>query len=407
MLSYSIGKYQFPSDWNEYTINELLFYSKKPIAMKDDDSYELVTVKRRFGGAVSRSHLEGRKILVKSQFQVNEGDFVISKRQISHGACALIPRELDGAIVSNEYNVFRSSDSLDLNFFNYYVRLPFMRRYFYIMSDGVHIEKLLFKPNEWLKQKVCLPNIDEQKRVADIMLTWDRAIDMKEKLIIEKRKLFKERMRMLLTGEVRLRGFSDPWLEERIDGIGKLKGGSGFPEKYQGIKGDIPFFKVSDMNNTGNEKYMVNSNNYIDEKALKSIRANLLPSYSIIFAKVGAALLLERKRIVNQECCIDNNMMALKVDKEYDIDFIYYKLIQTRLSKYANVGALPSVNGKDIGAIRLSIPPTKVEQEVISCVLNVFDEEISLLEKELDFLKIQKKGLIQHLFTGILRSRKI
>lgn len=67
---------------------------------EDEEKYELVTVRRRFGGVDSRGTYLGKNVLVKNYFCLCTGDFVISKRQIAHGACGVVPAELDGAVVS-------------------------------------------------------------------------------------------------------------------------------------------------------------------------------------------------------------------------------------------------------------------------------------------------------------------
>lgn len=59
--------------------------------MGEEEEYSLVTVKRRYGGVVSRGNFKGKNILVKSQFLIQKNDFIISKRQIVHNACGIVP----------------------------------------------------------------------------------------------------------------------------------------------------------------------------------------------------------------------------------------------------------------------------------------------------------------------------
>ncbi len=99
--------------WQRVTIGDLFTEVVRPVNMLDDEIYDLVTVKRSRGGVVKRESIRGKHISVKSQFYVKEGDFLISKRQIVHGACAFVPKELEGAIVSNEYSVLRCTDLIN------------------------------------------------------------------------------------------------------------------------------------------------------------------------------------------------------------------------------------------------------------------------------------------------------
>lgn len=144
--------------------------------MLDDSEYSLVTVKRRYGGVVLRGMFKGKSIKVKSQFFLKENDFLISKRQIVHCACGIVPAELDGSIVSNEYSVLVPREGNDVTFFNYFARQLIVGESFLRCSIGIVIEKMLFKLNDWLKQEFLFPDYEEQKKIANFLVSIDGMI---------------------------------------------------------------------------------------------------------------------------------------------------------------------------------------------------------------------------------------
>jgi len=286
------------------------------------------------------------------------------------------------------------------------------------------------------KFTIASPQLNEQTAIANILSTSDKAIETTETLITLKEQKKKWLMQNLLTGKVRLPEYDncpvpvqerirmindgnvpegykktkvgiipEEWEEEKLNKAGKLKGGVGFPEKYQGcFDKTIPFFKVSDMNNIGNETFLKRANNYVDKNEARELSTVLFKKNSIIFAKVGAALLMERKRILSKDSLIDNNLMALTVNNTYDCKFIYFVLLNTTLSRISNTGALPSMNAKDVGSIKIQLPKQPSEQTAIANILSTADKEIDLLNQKLDTLKQQKKALMQLLLTGIVRT---
>ncbi|MCT2248662.1 restriction endonuclease subunit S [Kocuria rhizophila] len=175
--------------------------------------------------------------------------------------------------------------------------------------------------------------------------------------------------------------------------------------KYQGKKsGDLPFFKVSDMNSAGNELFMSRANNYITESRRKSLGAVRVPAGAIVFAKVGAAVFQERKRILAQDSCIDNNMSAFIADGNLiDVRFAHYLLTAFRMSDLVSVGALPSLNGGQLRSIPLLVPVELSEQRRIVNALKSADDLIATLERLIAKTQAIKRGMMQQLLTGRTR----
>ena len=198
----------------------------------------------------------------------------------------------------------------------------------------------------------------------------------------------------------RFADYTESWSEKKLGEVGETKSGVGFPDSEQGGVRGIPFYKVSDMNNIGNEIEMVTSNNYVTQEQIDSRKWKVINTVpAIMFAKVGAALLLNRKRLIREPFLIDNNTMAYIPSAYWDIMFCKILFDTLNLSKYSQVGALPSYNGSDIEAIKVFLPLFP-EQTAIGSFFQDIDQLISLQQRKLEVLKEQKKTYLELLFPA-------
>ncbi len=402
----------YPRDWASKKIGQWLKLAERPIVLQDEEEYQLVTVRRGFGGVDSRGSFLGKNVLVKNYFIVKTGDFIISKRQIAHGACGIVPPELDGAVVSNEYNVFLPQDGTNIQMFNLMMQLPHYKRLFYLMSDGVHIEKLLFKTQDWMKRTLAMPLLKEQKKIAEILSTQDKAIELLGRKIEELKRFKKGCLEKMFprkgqkVPEKRFPGFTDDWEQRKLGGIGKARSGVGFPDAEQGGVTGIPFFKVSDMNLDGNESEMTVANNYVTAEQIAVHRWSPITELpAIFFAKVGAAVMLNRKRLCRFPFLLDNNTMAYSLSStKWDADFAKALFGTVDLTSLVQVGALPSYNAGDVESMEIYLP-SLLEQEQIGGFFKQLDNLITLHQRKLEEMKNQKKALMQLLLTGIVKTK--
>ena len=400
----------YPRDWASKKIGQWLKLAERSIVLQDEEEYQLVTIRRGFGGVDSRGSFLGKNVLVKNYFIVKTGDFIISKRQIAHGACGIVPPELDGAVVSNEYNVFLPQDGTNIQMFNLMMQLPHYKRLFYLMSDGVHIEKLLFKTQDWMKRTLAMPLLKEQKKIAEILSTQDKTIELQGRKIEELKRFKKGCLEKMFprkgqkVPEKRFPGFTDDWEQRKLGDIGKARSGVGFPDAEQGGVTGIPFFKVSDMNLDGNESEMTVANNYVTAEQIAVHRWSPITELpAIFFAKVGAAVMLNRKRLCRFPFLLDNNTMAYSLSStKWDADFAKALFGTVDLTSLVQVGALPSYNAGDVESMEIYLP-SLLEQEQIGGFFKQLDNLITLHQRKLEEMKKQKKALMQLLLTGIVR----
>ena len=205
------------------------------------------------------------------------------------------------------------------------------------------------------------------------------------------------------SGIERVGEIPDRWEVKRLKFVGSLSSGSGFPHEEQGLTQEsIPFYKVADMNLLGNEVFMIKKTNTISKTTLSKLQATLFDKGVIIFPKVGAALLTNKRRILTKPSCVDNNIMGLTVTENNSIKFLYYYLLKEDFSLISNPGAVPSINARQVTEFQTSRPPLP-EQTQISKYLDhktkLIDTLIDKKQKQIELLKEQRTAIINQAVT--------
>ena len=402
-----------PEDWEVHEIEDVAdVLSGKRIPKgrtltENITPYPYITVSDMGAGSVNLENIrfvpEDVYPLIK-KYRIFVDDIYISVAG-TLGLIGTIPKQLNGA------NLTENADRLvnikcDKNYLLYILSSSLIqKRIDEVKTLGAQPKLALTRIRKFC---VAIPKTkSEQTAIATVLSDTDALIEYLEKLIAKKKAIKQGAMQQLLIGKKRLPGFNGEWEVKTLGEIGKFKGGSGFPIKYQGkVERKYPFYKVSDMNNDGNQTFMRNSNNWIDESTKKIIGSNIFPKHTIVFAKIGAAIYLERKKILFMESCIDNNMMGFIFDEsQSDYRFLHYLFLSIQLGKLVSATALPSLNGKQISGLNFAFPRKK-EQIAIAAILSDMDAEIEKLEQKLDKYRQIKSGMMQQLLTGKIRLGK-
>lgn len=286
------------------------------------------------------------------------------------------------------YNIHGFDKSkLHGKFFYYFFSQHFYRRVLGMSAknsvDSVRMEMIA-------KMKIPLPPVPEQKKIATILGTWDKAIAKQEKLIAEKEDLKKGLMQQLLTGKKRFPGFADEWEVVRLGEVVEFKDGKRRPIKSEDralMAGSYPYYGA-----TGVIDYV---NDFIFDEEL------------ILLGEDGENILSRNAKLVYHikgPAWVNNHAHVMKVRAGYDTSFLAHYLEGIRYDKYNTGTAQPKLNKAVCEKIPLRIPEFD-EQVKIGQTLSSADYEIEQLNTQLTLLKDQKKGLMQQLLTGKVRVK--
>jgi len=340
------------------------------------------------------------KYLANSELKIDEKDLkkVVPKNSL------IFPKR-GASILTNKVRILKENSFFDTNLmgiepneekinyeFLYYLILE---KGLYKIADTSTIPQLNNKHIEPLL--VVLPNVSEQKRIAQVLSTWDKAIELKEKLIEQKKEQKKGLMQRLLTGKVRLPGFEGKWEKVKLGDIIKeckeqTTKNNEYPVLTSSRKGlflqeDYFSKQVASVDNTGYKIVRKGDFTYRTMSDDGNFVFNQLENYEIGIVSPAYAVFRPTKV---------NSIFLRHLLNSYNFKKYIKKIVQggTRLSLRFN----------DLKEIRVIIPSLE-EQNAIGDVLRKAEEQIALMEQELFELKQQKKGLMQLLLTGKVRVK--
>ena len=387
-----------PSGWTTCTFNDILTVVERPIPIDDDTVYQLVTAKRNRGGIVPREQLKGREIKTQGQYAVRAGDFLIGNRQIIHGACGIVPESLDGAIVSGEYTVLLPKKDLYLPWLSYFAHTVHFQQTCFQSSIGVDVEKMVFKVDWWLKQQLNVPPLAEQKKIAAILSTWETAIEETRALIAAAKRRKKAVVQKLLSGDPCNNGHKKDWTKQSLNEIANLRN-----DKYD------PATTTDNPTCVELEHIESDSGRLIGSvlaKQQSSIKNRFQPG-DVLFGKLRPYL--RKHLLATFPGVCSTEIWVLRPNCKVCLPAYLHALVQTdqflTAATVSSGSKMPRAEWSFVADCVFLTPPLP-EQRAIASILTTADDEIRQLEAKAEALERQKKGLMQKLLTGEIRTRQ-
>ena len=397
---------ELEEEWKESILKD--FFTK--VTQKNiDKKYTAVFTNSAEQGIIDQKDFFNHDVAnsdnIGGYYVVKPDDFVYNPRVSTIAPVGPINKNNLGytGVMSPLYLVFKI-DGIDKEWLCYYFKTnkwhPFMKL---TGNTGARFDRLSLSDDQFCQMPIIHPeSLSEQRRISQFFTLLDETIRLEGERLASLKQVKAASLQSFFPQEgekeprVRFKGFSGEWKKVRLGDCGFTYSGIGFPEKEQGGQSGIPFYKVSDMNNIGNEHIMISSNNYVSKKQIEENHWNVCKSLpAIFFAKVGAAVLLDRKRLVVEPCICDNNTMMYCLDtKIWDKYFCLKCFENIRLSALIQVGTLPSYNASTIESIEVFIP-SLAEQRALSTYFTNIDEQIRLVSEKIEKMKKVKGACLE------------
>lgn len=198
------------------------------------------------------------------------------------------------------------------------------------------------------------------------------------------------------------------WAEVTISDLATIRSGVGFPKYLQGQKsGEWPLAKVSDISLAVREAngLLLTAANYISSEDAKTIRAVPFPPGTILFAKIGEAVRLNRRAVAQVPVVADNNVMGLTPSKFLEGKYLYYYMRTVDLYEYAQATTVPSVRKSDIETVSCPLPPLAEQGRIVAAIEEQFsrlDAGVAALERVRANLKRYRTAVLKAAVEGRL-----
>ena len=393
-----------PADWKESPIGKYIReYNEKTTI---PNQYPVLT-SARTGLMLQTDYYSNRQVTTEDNvgYNILPYGYITFRSRSDDGRFRFNEnRIIERGIISYFYPVFSFSEEVCHEYVLYLLNFSIYRR-MYPYAEGTAQQVLSLKKLGQLKYS--LPLVAEQKKIAEILSTQDRAIELQGRKI-EELKRFKqgclERMfprKGQKVPEKRFPGFTDDWEQRKLGDIADIVGGGTPSTGNQSYwDGDIDWYAPAEI---ADQIYANSSQKKITGLGYENSSAKMLPPGTVLFtsrAGIGKTAILTRKGCTNQ-----GFQSIVPHRGELDSYFIFSRTEE--LKRYGElVGAgstFVEVSGKQMAVMELMMPPTMREQQTIGGFFQQLDNLITLHQRKLEEMRKQKKALMQLLLTGIVR----
>jgi len=342
-------------------------------------------------------------------------DVLLNISGASIGRCCIVPPDIKEGNVNQHVCIIRPTPIIEAYFLSSILTSDIGQKQIYQFQAGGNRQGLNYQ--QIRSFTIPIPPLPEQRKIAEILSTWDEAIAKTEQLIAALQARKKGLIQRLLTGEVRFSKYvkSDEmqetkfgpipadWQMKKVRQIGKVNadtlGNDGSGKKYYYVElsmvseGDITFptEPIAYVNLPSRARRIPHEHDVI----MATVRPNLL-GYATWDDELPDHLVSTGFALISPK---------LPVDKDFIYQSLYGDVIQRQIHGLVTGSNYPAINSTEVKNLNLCWPKNSHEREKIGQVFRSIDDEINLLIQKLKALQKQKKGLMHRLLTGDMRVK--
>ncbi len=383
------------TDWIRVKLSDCLARVERPVNVVQDKHYTQIGIRSHGKGVFHKEAVTGEELGNKAVYWVEPDCFVLNIVFAWEQAVGKTTSSEAGMIASHRFPMYRPKDNLvDIDYLISFFMTKKGKDILEAASPGGAGRNRTLGQTRFMNSVITLPPITEQRKIAEILSAQDRIIELKTKLLEEKKRLKKYLCQVLLSGKRRFSSFSDKWKQNPLSDFlteSRLRGSNGKTAKKLTVK--LWGKGVTEKNET-----LSGSENTAYFRRTKG---------QFIYSKLD--FLNGAFGIIPDELDGYESTIDLPAFDVHHINTEFLLLCVSDAAFYKRNGAIANggrkakrINPNDFLSFCINHPSLS-EQTSIVDVFRRVDEVIALCENEINQEQFKKKALMQQLLTGKIR----
>ena len=372
-----------PNGWSEKRLGSVLERVAVPVRPEPDSRYREIGIRSHGKGIFYKEAVLGKTLGNKRVFKVLPDCFVVNIVFAWEQAVAKTTEKEVGFIASHRFPMYKPIEGkCNVDFINYFFRTKRGKYLLELASPGGAGRNKTLGQKEFVNLRFPMPEGAEQTKIAQILSTWDKAIETTEKLIENSKAQKKALMQQLLTGKKRLPGFDGEWKFAIFGELFRIANDKSKQIKKTEYK-EFGTFPIVDQGKELVVAYTDSTQLYTDIPVIvfgDHTRAIKWVDFPFVPGSDGTQL--------------------IKTTHNLNLRFGAFLLSHAKLP---NLGY--SRHMRELKEKEFKYPCRIDEQQRITSIIAAADKEIGILQQKLDYLKQEKKALMQQLLTGKRRGK--
>ena len=395
-----------PESWSVRTIAECLERVEHPVEVQANEMYTQIGIRSHGKGLFYKEPVTGDSLGNKSVFWIEPDCFILNIVFAWEQAIGKTTQAEAGMIGSHRFPMYRPiNGSIDIDYLISYLLTKRGTDILEAASPGGAGRNRTLGQDRFMKSRIVLPPLDEQKKIAEILSTQDKAIELQVRKIEELKRFKKGCLEKMFprkgqkVPEKRFPGFTDDWEQRKLTEFVEFFSGLTYTPNDVQENGTL----VLRSSNVSNGEVVDADNVYVNPQVVNS--ENVKVGDIVVVVRNGSRSLIGKHAQI--KAFMPNTVIgAFMTGIRSECPKFTNALLNT--SKFEeeiamNMGAtINQITGYMFSKMEFKVPCLDEQKEIGEYFENL-DHLITLHQRKLEEMKKQKKALMQLLLTGIVR----